>query len=329
MYLTGKKVSPESVFKQAVKTVSIEAQGRETASRKKTRIIIRPDDKSKREFVDALVAQPDGVERLLFMLQASSSASDVIREIVNDLTGMGLVRLGIAASQEQLNEKALRDGVASWLDGSREKPMQCGGVDCLLLLLLYGYLSGFLDDHAVTENLLTARKKLWSATIKKRPELPLPSLLKATIAARKTELVFQAVLAYSEDTWVEQHRLESDINRKYEQIAALRETNAVLNAENSDLSGQIKTLQEEKHAAELAIASLQKQVEEIRASYQHKIDDVRGHIRGTLEGQLTRWLETSLDASRANPPRVEVIEERLEDALKLIEKELRWLQPSA
>ncbi len=67
----------------------------------------------------------------------------------------------------------------------------------------------------------------------------------------------------------------------------------------------------------------------MRASYQHKLDDVRGHIRGTLQGQLTRWLETSLDASRASPPRTEVIEERLEEALKLIEKELQWLQPSA
>ena len=89
------------------------------------------------------------------------------------------------------------------------------------------------------------------------------------------------------------------------------------------------SLKEEKTAAENKVTELEKQIVELRDGYQHKLDDLRGRIRGMLQGQLTRWLQTALDASRSDPPWTQAIQERLEDALRLIEKEIQWLQPSA
>jgi hypothetical protein len=61
-----------------------------------------------------------------------------------------------------------------------------------------------------------------------------------------------------------------------------------------------------------------------RASYQHRMDELRGRVKGLFRNELRRWLETALVASRAG--RGEVTEERLEDVLRtmsrFVEKEI-------
>lgn len=78
-----------------------------------------------------------------------------------------------------------------------------------------------------------------------------------------------------------------------------------------------------RKSSSLEIEKLKKEIVEIQASYQYKLDDLRGRVRGLLRGQLTRFLQTALDASRSEPPRTSVIQERLEDSLKLIDKEIQ------
>jgi len=68
---------------------------------------------------------------------------------------------------------------------------------------------------------------------------------------------------------------------------------------------------------------LKKEIVEIQDGFQHKLNDLRGRVRGLLQGQLTRLLQTALDASRSEPPWTKAIQERLEDALKLIDKEIQ------
>ena len=77
-----------------------------------------------------------------------------------------------------------------------------------------------------------------------------------------------------------------------------------------------------KSSSELEIEKLKKEIVEIQDSYQYKLNDLRGRVRGLLQGQLTRFLQTALDASRSEPPWTKAIQERLEDALKLIGKEI-------
>ena len=51
-----------------------------------------------------------------------------------------------------------------------------------------------------------------------------------------------------------------------------------------------------------------------RASYQHRMDELRGMVKGKFKGNIRRWLETALAASRAGHQ--EVTEQRLEDSLR-------------
>lgn len=328
-YFTGKKMGPDAVFKQVDRVTDQVDHSSGKPVRKKIRRIIRPDESERNEIVEALLAQPDRIERLLLMLHAAASASDAIRGIVMELTEIGLVRLGVLSSTEQLDETSFGQAASSWLAGTTEGPLHRSTLDRLLVLLLYGWHRQFLDQNAVRGFLCTVAERSKVAAPKKQVGKSPPRLLQAMIAARRSEAVLQAMLAYVDEARAEQLHMDTEMCVQGEQIVYLQGQNASLKAENSDLTAQIEALRAQKEAAESTSASLQKQVEDTRAGYQHKLDDVRGHIRGTLEGQLSRWLETGLDASRANPPRAEVIEERLEEALKLIEKELRWLQPSA
>ena len=97
----------------------------------------------------------------------------------------------------------------------------------------------------------------------------------------------------------------------------------------SSRENEITTLKQHKDTADQKIQELERQIVDIRDGYQHKLDALRGRIRGVLQGELTRWIETALDAARSDPPFTKAIDERLEDALKLIAKEIQWLQPSA
>jgi hypothetical protein len=74
---------------------------------------------------------------------------------------------------------------------------------------------------------------------------------------------------------------------------------------------------------------LELRLSQLDDGYKHRLQEVRGRMRGILEGQLTRWLQTALHASQETPPWTHTIQERLEEALSLIEKESRWLHPSA
>ena len=71
--------------------------------------------------------------------------------------------------------------------------------------------------------------------------------------------------------------------------------------------------------------AMDRQLIDLRDGHRYKMDELRGRIRGMLQGQLTRHIQTALDASRLDPPYTAAIQERLEDALRLIKKELGCL----
>ena len=149
------------------------------------------------------------------------------------------------------------------------------------------------------------------------------------LAAAPTAPVLSAWLAYDKVHTAVTDKLNAQMQSQAVEIVRLTAECASLNATITGLRTDIATLQEGKATAESRIAELEKQIVNIRDGYRHQIYEMRERMRGVLQGQLTRWLQTALDASRANPPKAAVIEERVEDALKLIEKEIQWLQPSA
>ena len=110
--------------------------------------------------------------------------------------------------------------------------------------------------------------------------------------------------------------------------AKLDAARTLLETKVESLNNDIETLEQHKTKNEQGIELLRQELNEIRNGYQHKLDDLRGKIRGLLQGELTRWLQTALDAVQSEPPWIQAVQERLEESLKLIQKEAQWLQRS-
>ena len=66
---------------------------------------------------------------------------------------------------------------------------------------------------------------------------------------------------------------------------------------------------------------------ELKEAYQFQLEELKGQIRGMMQDEITRWLSMAYAAANAEPPRINVVRERIEDTLKLIEKGKAWLQP--
>lgn len=80
---------------------------------------------------------------------------------------------------------------------------------------------------------------------------------------------------------------------------------------NDDLTQRRERVTAERDALAARLAAAEQNSIDVRASYQYKLDSLRGRIVGTLTGRLTRMLDTALDAAKAEPPRAAVIIERV------------------
>jgi chromosome segregation ATPase len=117
--------------------------------------------------------------------------------------------------------------------------------------------------------------------------------------------------------------------------AVAEELKAQMEAKAIDLTRELEAHQQEidrlgeaKRELEHRLADLDALNADIRTTFQHRLDETRGRLRGVLGGELSRWLESAYQASTLEPPRTEVIRERLETALGAIRRELEWLQTS-
>jgi hypothetical protein len=312
-YLIGKKVSADRFLTQMGKSVNT-----------------MPDDTTRHRFAEALAAKPERVSRLILLLQASVVFSDTLRCIVVEFAEAGIKRLGVVSFPEQLDAIAFHRAVSSWLTGISKKPVKPADLNILFLLLWFGRHRQCLDEETAFSLVVSA----CSQSVKRgrksaQPPQPPQTALEMLLAAEPTLPVLTSLLAYKKVHTSATDTLHTQIQAQTAEITRLTTECAQLTAIPTDLHTAIATLQEEKATAEARIAELDKDIVDIRDGYQHKLDDLRGRMRGMLQGQLTRWLQTALDASRSDPPWTQAIQERLEDALYLIEKESQWLQPSA
>ena len=315
-YLTGKK------------TPAIRFLAKMEAARAKGGLTI-PDDVTKRRFAEALLAKSDRVARLVALLQMCVPYSDTVRHIVVEFAEAGIKRLGIINFPEPLDAKAFSDAVSAWLNSLRKKPLKPVELNLLYLFLHFGYQRQLLDHETAFRLVGYAVTRPAKLLTKQSPiKKPFPNQLDVLLTTAPAVPVLLALLAYAAATKTEANKLNDQIQSQAEEIARLSSECANLNVIIPLLRDEIATLKSQKSAKENKVTELEKEIVEVRGSYQHKLDDLRGRIRGMLQGQLTRWLQTALDASRSDPPWNQAIQERLEDALKLIGKEIQWLQPS-
>jgi hypothetical protein len=85
-----------------------------------------------------------------------------------------------------------------------------------------------------------------------------------------------------------------------------------------ELEQKLKLVSAERDDLAAHLATAERSIIDVRAGYQHKLDNLRGRIIGTLTGRMERLLSTALEAARAETPRVAVIIERVEIVTEML-----------
>jgi len=312
-YLTGKKRSPEKLLVTLAKDA-----------------ITLPDEATRDRFVEALLAKSARMARFISLLQASRTTSNrTLRKIVGDFAEAAIRRLQLITIPEALDGTTFEQAISFWLAGIRKKALGVAELNQLYLLLHFGALREVLDADTAFDLATTVVSKSGKKVQRQEPGQSLQTSLDVLLCAVPTRPVLTSLVAHANLTKRQMTQFNSQIAEQAEEIARLGAEIVQLKVNITALQEQIAGLKGENKAAEQKVQQLERQIIEFRDGYQHKLDALRARIRGVLQGELTRWVETALDAVRAEPPFTQAVQERLEDALKLIQKEIQWLQPSA
>lgn len=328
-YLTGKKVSAASFLRARAKDSVVVPVTKKGQSTKRKALRPHPIDSNVRsQFAETLAAKPERIERLIAILQASMSGSDEIRKKVVDLAESGLRGLNVVAVPDSPEAAEFGKAISAWMVSLPNRPLRSVNLQILLLALHIGRYRQLLNHDEALSLLASA-----FSNPKRKPAVapavePETTPFDVLLTVEPSEATLSYLTTYFQQSKAASDKANAAMQAQREQADYLRGENTDLRATVDRLREEVKALQERHVTATDTIAELERKNVRTRTSYQHEIDNTKDRIAGVLEGQLTRWLETSLQAVRTTPPRVEVIEERLEDTLALIEKELQWLQPS-
>ncbi len=304
-FLIGKKVSVEAFIKR----ISKEA-------------VHIPLGDERDRFANVLEKRPDRVFRLYQLLLASADANDSVRRIVMNLTELGIKQLGVVDLSDPPDGLKFRVSVKSWVDKVEKKPLKVNELNILLLALLWGWRCKLVQQTDVLEFLtlaVSSPKRRGAAKPKTAESKPSQMEVLFRVGAKRDAI--KALLEYHEVSKLEKEQLDRQIQALWSEKATLELRRDTLQSEISNQKEQIKGLKDETREALSRIEALEKELVDTRDGFRLKLYELRGRIRGILQGQLTRWLETALEASRDEAPWMPVIQERLEDALNLIKKE--------
>lgn len=258
------------------------------------------------------------LDRLVQLLRATSNSDVSIRSVVSDLTGESLKGVGVSVAVAT-DSDAFCEAAEDWLDSLPKRPVDAHSLKVLFITIWLGSMRNLLDEEGIVYLLQSAMVKPRedeSDNSSWRPDSPVDALLQAE---PKPE-VFGALSSYADCRLAENRRLLSRIHQKEKQIGEM-------DTKCEELSLRLASQHEEAERLRAVLAEAQDQVSELKKelsdthdAYKTQLHDLRGKYRGALQGELTRWLETALDASRADPPWIPAIQERLEDALELVRR---------
>ena len=289
-----------------------------------------PGDAARQAFAAALFDSPGRVKRLLSLMRESVLGGEPISRIVFELAEAAIRHISALVLPVPLSDANYHTAVNAWLDGFPKRPLKPQDLQVLILLLHFGLHRRLLSEEGgmglVASAVQPAPKRGGQRSAAPKPA---PSPMDVVLAATPAAPVLGTLVAHAE-AW----RRRSDaqdrlLQSQADEIARLSAACSERAESISELRAAIGRLEAENAAAAAKVADLEKEMQDLSDGWQHKLDDVRGRIRGTMSGQLTRWVQTALDAARSDPPFAQVIEQRLEDTLRLIEREVQWLQPSA
>lgn len=267
-----------------------------------------PDDTVVSDFGWLATENPERLPRVTELVRAARPLNPRTRGAVEVLAlevlaRSGLTEIGAAGDWAEVSRQLQR-----WMD-SQERPLQGEALAVLMVALAVGYLRGDAPEPSVVALIDGALTRPARRGSKKGPQKPPSHPVAVMLSANPTAQSLRPLMQLSQTKAAESYEL-------HQRISALEEAKAGLEEERESLVCRVATLEHD-------VAGERSRVEALTAEldgYLHKLEDERGRSRGA-GGTLLRWLETALDAARAEPPFLPVVRERLEDAIELIAKE--------
>jgi hypothetical protein len=311
-YLIGKKIQPERFLAKLSKGA-----------------ITIPNEEAQKRFAAALAAKPARLTRFIELLQTSHRCSTTLRQIIATLTEASIRSLELGPLPERLDALTFQQWSTRWLSTIVKKPLKPAELNRLFLLLHFGWQREILEYDIALSLVAAAIRRSGKKSLQQESVAPNKTPLEVLLSAAPTKGILTVLVADSTAWKTQSEELNRQIQEQHEEVERLAGDCAKLKATITSLRSDIVTLKEQRTSAEARISELEKQLIETADGYQHKLDELRGKIRGILQGQITRWVQTALDAANSDPPFTQAIRERLEEVLNLIGKETQWLQPSA
>ncbi len=323
-YVTSTKGSPKALLKRIEKTGRVPV----------------PAQTEIEEFARVAIDRKNGFSRVLALLQALPPAPTAIRQVVEELASRAAAReLGLVAPDE-VTSHSLERRIGRWLDLRPKRPLPNRDLQALHVILHVARARDHLDEQSMfrlVHEAVTPLRRVSTKTATKRKKNSSPT------AEPEVQATPGSVLLSSAPTTAVLRLLCSLYSAAERDQRQLQQRIAVLEAAGDERDQHVRELQAAAHDLQSNVQSLEQtrlqllhdlkaseeRLAELDDGYRHKMQEIRGRLHGTLEGKLTRWLQTALQASEENPPWTHTIQERLEEALALIEKETKWLQPSA
>jgi hypothetical protein len=301
-----------------------------------------PSPHEKTAFSMTVTESKDGFGRLLGLIHAVPASKSALREMVIFLAEAA------AARELQLDEwpkgpdAVVERRIGRWLDLRAKRPLIPRDLHAFYVFLHLARDVNKLEEDAtfrlarlaVTPHpkVSRAKKDTGSGTPKKKgARRDLVELTAGdTIVSAAPPVPALTLLCNLHDA---EERARAKLVDRVTQLEARVEelTSRILAQEEVEASLQSQVGELTTHREDLlgTVTNLEERLAQTEDGYRHRLQEVRGRVRGVMEGQLTRWIQTALHASQENPPWTNTIQERLEEALTLIEKESKWLRPSA
>jgi hypothetical protein len=192
--------------------------------------------------------------------------------------------------------------------------------EILVLDVFYAYWKDRIASEAVVEAL--AAFELDDATnipqrlhLPWRPAVALATALPAPIVVGQADSIHNALTTFKHALLIANTRIENLVNELSQLTQQFKETNESLEQKSTLLD-----------TANHNITQLQADVLSAGAIHKHKADELRSRYKGILEGDIDRHLRTIQLAADMNPPRGNVIIERVETLLGTLTRELKWLE---
>lgn len=286
-----------------------------------------------RDLAELMHEKPKRVARLIDLLQVASEGSSAIMERVATVAEQCLQTHLTLDLTESIEGPSLPERVADWIKGRKKRPLSGDDLAWLFVILYWGQLTGMINHDRLVDLLKLAmpirRKPAKKTKHGRRAEAPREKTREEAILAVGPKAPMLGPLLQLDNIWErQQEQAETEAAAQNRKIRELEEELGRSRSALERLEGALSHEQEMVTELKSEIEKAAEHHTAISNGFRHRISETKARLRGFLEGEASRKLTTALEATRMTPPRVTVIDERLEDVLQAFERELQWLRHS-